>query len=262
MIPQTFGTLVAFLALIAPGLAFELTRERKRPARSDSVFREASRIALASLILSAAAVVIQLALWKIWPQGSINLDKWTKLGNVYLQDNTTKIVGNLAAITLFSCFLGFATAQIVAFKTGEESVNINSSAWREALRSDRPRNAKVWVHVHLKDKTAFFGYLGSYSLAEKPDEREILLKGVTLHRVNFTESGEVEKVATIGEKWECVIIPSSQISYIRVQYRDLNGQPLHSNERTQELSGKSADVNAKDDGDPRLPTSAPEDGSS
>lgn len=239
MIPQTLGTLIAFLGLIAPGLAFELVRERKRPRITDSAFREASRIALSSFILSATSIVIQLILWAIWPHLSLDLEAWIKAGNAYLQGNATKVVGNLAFTTLFACLLGFLFALAISVSSQESSSHVTGSAWRHALRVARPRKAKAWVHVHLKDGTAFFGYLGSYSLADKPDEREILLKGVTLTTARFSSDGELENVDTIGERWESVVIPASQIAYIRVQYRDSNGNQVDSEERSRELQAKA-----------------------
>lgn len=239
MIPQTLGTLIAFLGLIAPGLAFELMRERKRPRITDSAFREASRIALSSFVLSTISIIIQLILWVIWPHVALDLAAWIRTGNSYFQGNTTKIVANLAFTTLFACLLGFTVAWAMSASSPEGSLHVTGSAWRQALRVARPRKAKVWVHVQLKDGTAFFGYLGSYSLADKPDEREILLKGVTLTMAKFSESGEPENVDTIGDRWESVVIPASQISYIRVQYRDSKGSPVDSDERGRELKDKA-----------------------
>jgi hypothetical protein len=60
VIPQTILSLVAFLFLVAPGILFELRRERRRPGRKETAFREAARTALASLLFSVAAVLVLL----------------------------------------------------------------------------------------------------------------------------------------------------------------------------------------------------------
>jgi uncharacterized membrane protein SpoIIM required for sporulation len=58
VIPQTVLSLVAFLFLVAPGILFELRRERRRPGRKETAFREAARTALAGLLFSVAAVLV------------------------------------------------------------------------------------------------------------------------------------------------------------------------------------------------------------
>ena len=66
MAPDTLGALLAFLVFVAPGLCFELLRERRRPALEQTAFREASRIALTSLLFSGAALVVVVAVVAGW----------------------------------------------------------------------------------------------------------------------------------------------------------------------------------------------------
>lgn len=56
MTPQTMGALAAFLALVAPGIVFELRRERRRARRAETAFREAARVALGSLAFGGGRV--------------------------------------------------------------------------------------------------------------------------------------------------------------------------------------------------------------
>lgn len=222
MIPQTTGALLAFLALVAPGLTFEILRERKRVPAEASTFREISRVALSSLAFSAAAVVI-LGLLQSWRDDLfVNPGDWLQQGNGYLKQHPTLIAISFCVELAIAC--GTATvAHFVLFLFGRGKGSIsNENSWFEALRADVPKGALPWVHVKLKDGVSFFGYCRSYTPAGKPDEREIALEGINMVRVDGPGGGE----ARIGEKWERVVIPGSQIAYIRVAYQSNEGQVL------------------------------------
>jgi hypothetical protein len=62
VVPQTIGALASFLALVAPGIVFELLRERRRAGARESAFHEASRVAVSSLAFTLAATMILLGL--------------------------------------------------------------------------------------------------------------------------------------------------------------------------------------------------------
>lgn len=234
MIPQTLGALIGFLGLVAPGLAFEAMRERRRPQIPGSAFREASRVALASLWLVVAAVLVQVFLWGILPATAIDLAEWVRLGDSYMVANLAKVALNLVFTTALACGMGFGIAKLVSIAKKEKSSLSNGSPWHEALRPPDPGSEHTWAHVQLRDGTAFFGYVESYTLHEKPDERDILLYGTAMQRAVRSEAGNVEHAQNIGSKWEKVVVSGSQIAYIRVQYRDAGGALVRSGNREPE----------------------------
>jgi hypothetical protein len=63
MVPTNASAIVAFFLLTAPGVIFELMRERRRPGLSDSVLREASRIILASTVFTCSAFLVLASLF-------------------------------------------------------------------------------------------------------------------------------------------------------------------------------------------------------
>jgi hypothetical protein len=67
VIPSTTAALVGFLFFVAPGLVWELTRERREPPREGSTFRDASRVALASVVFTTAGVGI-IAIGRAWSE--------------------------------------------------------------------------------------------------------------------------------------------------------------------------------------------------
>ena len=45
-----WGSALAFLLFVAPGIAFDLLSRRRRAAADESTFREVSRVALSNLV--------------------------------------------------------------------------------------------------------------------------------------------------------------------------------------------------------------------
>lgn len=225
MVPQTIGALASFLALVAPGIVFELLRERRRAGGRETVFREASRVALSSLAFTVASTAILLAVhaatskwfgWKVF----VDLQALVAKPD-YAKQNVALIAYSAVAELALACLLALAVDLVLARRRQQTSSVGRQSAWVRVFREDRPKNAVCWVHVMLEDGSSFFGFLRSYDAAGDPDKREIVLEGVKLTYVGVPVSGgEDVQTKVIGQDWERVVIPSARIKYLRVQYLD------------------------------------------
>jgi hypothetical protein len=226
VIPQTLGALIAFLTLVAPGIVFELLRERRRAGRTESVFREASRVALGSLSFSLVSTLLLLAAHGLirWIFDGTLIADPTRLATdaTYVAAHVPLIAWSIIAELVLACALAVALDLLLGRHTHETTSVRQQTAWHEVFRVDRPNGAVPWVHVRLTDGTSFYGFLRSHTASGHPDEREIVLEGDGLTYVGTPVTGgqSIEKV-TIGDRWNRVIIPSTQISYLRVQYHDL-----------------------------------------
>src|SRR5688572_19801907 len=58
MTPEGWGSALAFLLFVAPGIAFDLLSRTRRAAAGESTFREVSRVALSSLAFSLPALAV------------------------------------------------------------------------------------------------------------------------------------------------------------------------------------------------------------
>ena len=58
VVPSSAGGLVGLLLILAPGIWYELIRQRSRPGRGDSAFVEVSRILLAGVLVSLTALIL------------------------------------------------------------------------------------------------------------------------------------------------------------------------------------------------------------
>lgn len=225
MVPQTIGALASFLALVAPGIVFELLREQRRAGPKETVFREASRVALSSLVLTVGSTAILLGVhaatakwfgWKLFVDLTALVTKPD-----YLKQNVALVGYSAVAELALACALAFAFDLVLARRRRQQRSVGKQSAWVKVFREDRPANALCWVHVMLEDGSSFFGFLRSYDAAGDPGTREIVLEGVKMTYVGEPVSGgDGKKVTVIGQDWERVVIPGSRIRFVRVQYLD------------------------------------------
>ena len=223
MIPQTVGAFVAFLGLVAPGIFYERRRERRRALSATSTFQEVAGIALSSLVLTSVSVALLLGLRAVFGSPFVDPIVWSKSGSTYFKDHLYAI----ALSALGELVIAFALAWLVDVlltRTKTPSANLRKySLWHQAFRTDKPDNTTPWVHVELTDGSAFYGLLAANTAVDEVDNREITLYGTAMERRDPpTADGKQGPSRAIGH-WEYVIIRSSEIRYLKVQYQDDNG---------------------------------------
>lgn len=223
MIPQTLGALAAFLALVAPGIVFELRRERRRARHQETAFREASRVALGSLTFTLASLLLLTGIQELFSLLGLRLlaspQAWLTSGDAYVREHLTLIVFSTAVELALACALAIGFDFLLA-RRGHERASVRQwTAWTEALRSDRPDGTTPWVHILLENGSSFFGYVRSFTPSGPMAEREIVIEGESLTYQGKPLSGteEFEK-KVIGDTWHRVVVPGSKIAYLRVAY--------------------------------------------
>ncbi|HEX8867961.1 MAG TPA: DUF6338 family protein [Lentzea sp.] len=226
MVPQTIGTLASFLVLVAPGIVFELLRERRRAGGQESAFHEAARVAVSSLALSLASTLLLLgvhALTSALSGGRLFVDlQALVVDSTYARQHVWLVGASIVAELVLACLLALAFDYVLAGRRRQPPSIGRQSAWVKVFRHDRPAGALCWVHVMLDDGASFFGFLRSYDAAGDPETREIVLEGVKLTYVGEPVAGGTKEVTVIGQDWERVVVPGSRIRYLRVQYLDKN----------------------------------------
>ncbi|MEU4740089.1 DUF6338 family protein [Actinosynnema sp. NPDC023658] len=226
MVPQTLGAVASFLALVAPGIVFELLRERRRAGFKETPFREASRVALGSLAFTLVACTLLIAVGAavralFGVDVVVDLDRLVDGGAAYVRAHLPLVLTSVVAELVLACAAAAALDQLLARRRREITSVQQQTAWHQVFRRDRPAGSVPWVHVHLVDGTSFFGFLRSHTASGVPEEREIVLEGVSMTYLGKPLDGEDAHVEdVIGERWARVVIPSAQIKYLRVQYRD------------------------------------------
>ncbi|HLX47242.1 MAG TPA: DUF6338 family protein [Streptosporangiaceae bacterium] len=225
MIPATFGTLLGFLGLVAPGLVYSAIIERRRPREGESAFAEASRVGLTSLVFSLVSMVL---LWLLQRYESSALYKYTKLslpniglwlagGNKYAAGNLGKVFFGLAAEVILACILAAAAAWLLTRRP--RSRFRKEGVYRSVFTRYAPKDSFPWVYVKLDDKTEFWGYHRLHEDRDGTEARAIVLAGEKLMR---RCPGEQQR-QRIGEHWDIVVIDSSKIQFMQVIYQDRAG---------------------------------------
>jgi hypothetical protein len=213
MIPQTIGAVLAFLGLVAPGLLFELRRERRRPRIEETAFREASRVALTSLIFTLLSLSVLSIVRARRPAWMPDPGLWLEQGHRYAIANYRLIARTLLLEIFIACTFALLVERL--FLLGARGDIVPGSIWFHMLRRKRPSGAKPWLHVRLKDETEFWGYLGAYSTEDKIENREITLIGPK-HAMKTKGSN----TPTFLTEWAGVAISAEQISFLRITYKD------------------------------------------
>lgn len=213
MIPDTIGALLAFLGLVAPGLLYQMRRETRRAAIADTAFREASRVALTSLVFTVAGFGV-LSIVRAARSGWVaDPTAWLRQGHAYFVDHYRLVLQTAVIEVGCACLLAvIADAVVRRVVPGQGEVS-KTSVWFQVLRADRPAGKVPWLHVHLKTGADYWGFVGYYSAEMAQLDREISLKGPDLqHRA--TATAEKKRL----DDWDAVVISASEIEYLRVQY--------------------------------------------
>lgn len=214
MIPDTAGALIAFLALVAPGIVFYLVRDRYTPARALTTFREASVVALTSLVFTAAAAVLLLLLAGTTVGDWLpDLGAWVARGDAYFDAHVVAAVLGLVAQVGLAVVLAGGAARYLSRQGGHGTIS-GVGTWFQVFRADRPENTTPWLKVELDDESVVWGYLKHYSTQEAIGERELTLVGpkLAIQRKGATKS-EIPQ-------WSSVLIPGAKIRLLSLAYVD------------------------------------------
>jgi hypothetical protein len=147
VIPQTFGALLAFLGLVAPGIVFQMMRERARPATEETAFREASRVTLTSLLFTLLSFAVLVGLWKVKPSWLANIEQWLKPKSDYGRTHIALIAWSMGLELAIACILaGLASLVLNRLHAGKV---IKRSLWYQVLKEERPASEVTWAHLEV-----------------------------------------------------------------------------------------------------------------
>jgi hypothetical protein len=217
VIPETFGALLAFLGLVAPGLVYRTVIQRRRPERNDSTFVEISRVALTSLVFGLGSLAI---LWLLQRSAGLAVPDaaaWLEKGTTYAADNLGKVFAGLVGEVAVACALAAVAGLIVTRKS--KSRFREDTVWGSVFRRYRPTGFFPWVYVRLDNDIEFWGYERAHDARDKAEVRELVLAGTTLKRKLPSE----RDWQPIGDNWDVVVINADHIRFMQIIYQDRAG---------------------------------------
>jgi Family of unknown function (DUF6338) len=217
VIPEGAGAFVGLLIFVAPGILFEILRERRRPGLEETSFREASRIALSSVAFSLSALLALSLVRLSRPAWMPDPGEWLRLGNGYLKGHY-RLIGRAAFLEVGgACVLSLLLSEVLS-RTGHGLASIRPiSSWYHCFRVERPENTVPYVTVRLKDGTQYMGTLAHYSPDPKMEDRELTLKPPFLKRKGLHDI----QAADIATDWQRIIIAAASIDVLTIAYRNI-----------------------------------------
>lgn len=230
MVPQTAFAVLAFLIFVLPGIAFEILRQHRRPALSQSGFQEATTVAVASAVFSGVSLAILALIRSVRPDWMPDLGAWMTNPPTYVRENYRLI----ARAGLVEVFVALLLVAVVHRSLNEKAgsglatwVQERASAWLRhdparaiwphsvwwvILRGVAPHGSVTAVSVRTKDGRVFTGKVAAYGAGEA-DERDVALEAPVEVVDSKTGAREV-----IGHPWKHVILPAGDIAEVAVTY--------------------------------------------
>jgi hypothetical protein len=212
LIPNTVGSLVGFLALVAPGIVYELRRATRRSGHDDSVFREISRTALTSLVFTGLAVCALALVRVARPSWMPDLGAWLRDGSPYATSHYRLLLRAAIIEIGLATSLAVTADALLGRKSTRSLVEYN--ILYHALRAKRPPSTTPWLRVKLRDETEIYGYLSAYTQEPSLENQEIALRSPLKVR---TKAGDEEL-----HQWARIVIRGDQIAFLAVTYLDTN----------------------------------------
>jgi hypothetical protein len=235
MIPSTAAGLLALLGCIAPGLVFQLRRERHQPRAEESTLREASRIALTSLLFTAVSLA-----FLVWISGSWsalpNIQLWLGSGRAYLRNNYLSVSLFLTLEVVIACLLALIGERLTRGAVGGELSP--DSIWWKVFRGDFPTSAaRVSLWVTTENGTQFRGALRHYTPETALEDREMALGGSALKRL-APGADPLKDWEDLAE-FDAIVIAGSDIRHFAVQYLQSDGTTVRAS-RSKSAAARSA----------------------
>lgn len=226
MIPSTAAGLLALLGCIAPGVVFQLRRERHQPRADESALREASRIALTSLLFTAVSLAFFVWLSSWW-SALPNIQLWLGSGRAYLQKNYLSVSLFLTLEVVIACLLAYIGERLTRGAVqGELSPD---SVWWKVFRGDFPTSAKrVSLWVTTENGTQFGGALRHYTPETALANREMALGGSALKRL--APGADPLKGWEDLAEFDAIVLAGSDIRHFAVQYLHADGTTLRASQ--------------------------------
>lgn len=186
--PATLTSLLIFVVLLLPGLAYVSIRERNTPRQHLSVFRETVTVVTASILADLAALLAVVTATLVWPDATPDIRRLILGDTGYVAESYLLVfgwaTGLLAAATVAAGIVGAVRRRI--------HTSVMSSWWAmfeaqdsaaKALKASRKRRTPIQVGCVLDDQSFITGRLWTYSQEEdETADRDVVLREPILYR--------------------------------------------------------------------------------
>jgi hypothetical protein len=209
-VPETVGSLVAFLFFVTPGLTFELLRERSRPQRQHTAFRETAIVVIGSVAFSSIAVASLAVVRSIWPGWMPDPHALAADPGDYAAEHIGVVTRALAIEVGVATMLAFAWHRVLCRVRPGGQMSANP-AWFEVTDGNaNPRRDRVLAFVELEDGSAMRGFIKGYDFAPDQTLRTLVLGGDQQVPLRSRRVG-AETTSDLDGSWAYSVIPGVRI---------------------------------------------------
>jgi Family of unknown function (DUF6338) len=199
------------MLLIAPGLTFELLWERKRPSQQHSAFREASRVALTSVVFSGLSLTLLSVVRVLKHEWIPDPGAWLRAPESYVASHY-RLIGRTLLVEL-ALAIGFAVlASWWLSRRGSGDI-APVSIWFQVFRTKTPEGMLPFVKVQVKSGSVYGGVVSGYRTDLPLEDRELVLSPPLSWRPTASEDPQ-----DLPLDWERVVLAGSEIQVMWVSY--------------------------------------------
>lgn len=210
MVPSTWLAVVLFVVVVAPGLWFELLSEKRKVGVTESVFREASRVVLSSLLFGTVAVSILALIRAIEPHWMPDPRLLLRAKSGYSASHYRLVARSLLLEAGLSFSAVWLTHCWLTGRAGGTSIR-PVSAWSRTMRHEVLPGVEPAVWVVMEDGKQWIGLVHDFSANLETEGRELILSPPL-----YSNGGD--GFTQVDDKWQRVVLNGGSIKALSVQY--------------------------------------------
>jgi hypothetical protein len=204
---------------VAPGIVYELRRERHLPTQDRTAFREAAAIALASVFFSGGALLVLAAVRALWPSTMPDAREWIDHPHRYLVHHYTLVGRTLAIAVVLALAAAWLVSWLVTWEHRDATIRSQDTLW--SLFHLKPGKLP-YVSVKTSGGMIFEGPLLTHDASGDRADRHLVIGPQALRG----EVGKKPQPAPPG--WDLIVVGLESVDHMYVNF---DGDPLKRNRR-------------------------------
>lgn len=217
MVPTTYFSILAFVAVVAPGFLFDLLSRRRRIRADESVFGETVRLVFSSLVFSLLAIIILAIVRVIAGRLVVDIRVYLSNEHAYAVHHYALLFWDVVAELVIACALAGGTHALLMARS---DYRLHSgSVWKRHLGDLVPVGAIPIAWVRFDDGSVYSGRVADFTHDLDVNERELTLAPP----IHFQEKGG--SLVVLDTQWSRVLIHGAQVKNIVVRYQEKPEQP-------------------------------------
>lgn len=202
-----------------PGIVFESARERNLPGLEQSSFREGSRIALSSVVLTGVSIAVLASVRAVAPGLMPSAGQWLGAPHSYVTAHYRLIARTLVLeVGLASCMALIAARGLLPRQWRCSQSRPHSTISVVLHETATEPSSVPFVQLRTVQGTLFTGIVASHDASGPRNDRQIALRPpLSVHRPGADTASSL--------RWPRLVLPVADIAEMHVTYVREEGEP-------------------------------------